>query len=174
MRQIFQSSQMQARLQVEVQSAQDKILYWLRCGITPRRLAFTLALGFAIGCIPLLGVTTGICAVLALSLRLNMPAIQAANWIAMPLQLMLLYPFAKLGQWLVPGHAIAMDRAELLARIAAAPWNTFLQLSSMFGLAMLAWLVIVGPALIVLTLLLTPLMNNAMSQASRLLTAQPD
>jgi len=75
---------------------QEKVLQWLKCGIAPRQLAFTLALGFAIGCIPLLGVTTGICALFAILLRLNMPAIQAANWLAMPLQVVLLIPFLRL------------------------------------------------------------------------------
>jgi len=175
---VFQSSQMQARLQTQVQAAQEKILCWLKDGITPRQLAFTLALGFAIGCFPLLGLTTVLCAVLALVLRLNMPAIQAANWIAMPLQLILLYPFLRLGEWMLPGHAVAMDRAELLSRITTAPWNipssSLAEMGSMFGLAMLAWLVVVGPALLLLTLVLTPLMTNAMAQASRLLAAQSE
>jgi len=166
MERIFQSGQIDAHLK----AAKEKVLCWLRCGVTPRQLAFTLALGFAIGCIPLLGITTGICAVLALVLRLNMPAIQAANWIAMPLQLLLLYPFLRLGQWLVPGHAVVLNRAELLTHIEAAPWNCLVQMSSMFGLAVLAWLVTAGPALLVLMLVLTPLMTRA----SRLFASQAD
>src|SRR5580698_10669544 len=94
-------------LSLRMQTAQEKVLEWLQCGMAPRQLAFTLALGFAIGCIPLLGVTTAICALLALVLRLNMPAIQAANWVAMPLQLVLLIPFLRLGQWLFHGHSVS-------------------------------------------------------------------
>jgi len=154
----------------QVQLAREKILGWLRCGITPRQLAFTLALGFAIGCIPLLGVTTVICALLALILRLNMPVIQAANWVAMPLQLILLYPFLRLGQWLLPGHSISLDRAQLLAAVTEAPLHSLMQMGNMFGLAMLAWVVTAGPALLLLTLILTPLM----ARASRLLEAQTD
>ena len=40
---------------------------WLRQGISPQRLALTLALGFAIGCIPVVGVTTALCVVVALA-----------------------------------------------------------------------------------------------------------
>ena len=36
-------------------AARAKIMEWLSQGLSPRQLAFTLALGFAIGCIPLLG-----------------------------------------------------------------------------------------------------------------------
>src|SRR5208283_1264779 len=76
-----------------------KAAVWLRQGISPHQLALTLALGFAIGCFPILGVTTAICAVLAVALRLNLPAIQAANYAAMPLQLALVLPFVRLGGW---------------------------------------------------------------------------
>ena len=48
------------------------------------RLALTLALGFAIGCFPVVGIPTW-CGALALVLRLNLPAIQAANYVA-PIQ----------------------------------------------------------------------------------------
>jgi len=73
---------------------------WLRQGISPQRLALTLALGFAIGCIPVLGIPTALCLVIALGLRLNMPAIQAANYAAMPFQIALIFPFVRLGRWL--------------------------------------------------------------------------
>jgi len=159
---------MQALLQsARVQLAQERVLEWLRCGMAPRQLAFTLALGFAIGCIPLLGVTTGICAVLALVLRLNMPAIQAANWIAMPVQLVLLIPFLRLGQWLFSGSAISFERGQIMARVEAAPWQSLVQMGGLFGHATLAWMLMAGPALILMTVLLTPLMNRVSRLAAQ-------
>jgi uncharacterized protein (DUF2062 family) len=152
MQQLLQSSR--------VLAAQDKVLEWLRCGLSPRQLAFTLALGFAIGCIPLLGVTTGICALAALLLRLNMPAIQAANWLAMPLQLILLFPFIRLGQWIFPGTAIPSNRAQLLSRIESAPLGSLMAMAGLFGHALVAWVIVALPLLLVLTLLLTPLMGR--------------
>ena len=50
MRQIFQPGGV---LSDRMRVAQEKFLEWLQCGLAPRQLAFTLALGFAIGCIPL-------------------------------------------------------------------------------------------------------------------------
>ena len=67
-----------------LRALRQKAETWLRQGISPRRLALTLALGFAIGCIPVIGIPTAVCLVVALSLRLNIPAIQAANYAAMP------------------------------------------------------------------------------------------
>ena len=52
---------------------------WLSQGVSPRRLALTLALGLAIGCIPVFGISTLVCLAIAFAMRLNLPAIQAAN-----------------------------------------------------------------------------------------------
>ena len=149
----------------QFQAMQTRLVEWLTTGLTPRRLAFTLSLGFAIGCIPVLGVTTGICALMALALGLNMPAIQAANWLAMPFQVVLLIPFLRFGQWLFPGSTNifdprGMNRVAIQAQMTAAPWRTVEQMGSMFGHAILAWLIAATPALLLLTLVLTPVMRR--------------
>lgn len=149
-----------ASLTDRIPAARERVLEWLQCGMAPRQLAFTLALGFAIGCVPLLGVTTGICALLALALRLNMPAIQAANWLAMPLQMVLLVPFLRLGQWLFRGESISFNPSTLFSQIEAAPWHVLVQMSGLFEHALLAWLITAGPALLLMTVLLTPLMHR--------------
>lgn len=148
--------------------ARERAEVWLRSGLEPRQLAFTLALGFAIGCIPVLGITTGLCAVLALIFGLNMPAIQAANWLAMPFQAVLLIPYLRLGQWLVPGNShemgsglrIALDPRPMIAQAMAAPMHAVEQAGSLFGRALLAWSLTAIPALLVLTLLLTPVLHR--------------
>jgi uncharacterized protein (DUF2062 family) len=149
------------------EQAQSKLLAWLSSGLEPRQLAFTLALGFAIGCIPLLGVTTGICALLAMLFGLNMPAIQAANWLAMPFQMVLLIPFLKLGQWMFPGASfMTLDRSKLTAQVVAAPWHTVGQMGGLFGHALLAWLLAATPALLLMTLLLTPVLHLVSRRAA--------
>lgn len=80
----------------------NKILYpiadMLKQGITPEKLALSIVTGFFIGIIPFIGVSTAICAFLALIFRLNIVAIQIANYIAYPLQLILFIPFIKAGE----------------------------------------------------------------------------
>jgi len=137
---------------------------WLRQGISPRRLALTLALGLAIGCIPVVGIPTALCAMLALALRLNLPAIQAANYIAMPLQLVLIVPFVRLGGWLfASGHDPAPRASALLH---ASPLNLLEQLGGMAGHAMLAWLLIAVPAVALLTAALTLLLRRVPALAA--------
>jgi len=130
---------------------------WLRKGISPRRLALTLALGFAIGCIPVVGVPTVLCAALALALRLNLPAIQAANYAAMPLQLLLIVPFVRMGGWLFqPGPRLAFAAVPLhLSPLAFAS-----QIGGITGYALLAWMLVAGPAILLMTLTLTGVLRR--------------
>jgi uncharacterized protein (DUF2062 family) len=139
-------------------SMKQKAATWLVQGITPRRLALTLALGFAIGCIPVIGIPTFACAALALALRLNLPAIQAANYLVMPLQLVLIVPFVKLGGWLMssgPNQA-----ANTGALVNSSPLKLLSQLGSLTGHAMLAWFVIAVPAVLLMTLTLTAVLRR--------------
>ncbi len=134
-------------------SLRRNVVVWLRQGISPRRLALTLALGFAIGCIPVVGVPTLTCAALALLLRLNLPAIQAANYVMTPLQLLLIVPFARLGEWLFDrGHEHSLAAADLLR---LAPLALASRCAGLALHALLAWLVVAGPAVLIMTVAFT-------------------
>lgn len=133
-----------------------EVAKWLRQGIAPRRLAMTLALGFAIGCIPVLGVPTLVCAAVALALRLNVPAIQAANYAAMPLQLALIVPFVRLGGRLIA----AGPRPDAGALLRLTPLHIAAQLGGMAGQALLAWVLVAAPAVLLITATLTPMLRR--------------
>lgn len=141
-----------------INSISEKAAIWLRQGISPRRLALTLALGFAIGCIPVVGLPTLICAVLALSLRLNLPAIQAANYAAMPFQLLLILPFVRLGERLFAArHATGISAVAMLH---LSPFSLAAQCAALGAHAVIAWLLVAGPAVVVMTLAFIPLLRR--------------
>jgi len=139
-------------------SLKQKTADWLRQGISPSRLALTLALGFAIGCIPVIGIPTLVCAGLALALRLNLPAIQAANYAVMPLQFLLIVPFVRLGGWFFAPGPRSVQTAGSLLHLSPAGFVT--QMSGMAGQAMLGWLVTAAPAVVLITLTLTILFRR--------------
>jgi uncharacterized protein (DUF2062 family) len=145
-----------------------KMASWLREGISPRRLALTLALGFAIGCIPVIGVPTVLCAALALGLRLNLPAIQAANYAAMPFQVALIVPFVRFGGWLLStGPHSAQNASGLLhPALWRSPLTFLSQAGSLAGHALLAWLVIAIPTVLVMTATLTLLLRRVPALAA--------
>jgi uncharacterized protein (DUF2062 family) len=139
-------------------AAKRNAILWQSQGISPRRLALTLALGFAVGCIPVVGIPTVLCALLALALRLNLPAIQMANYVAMPLQLALIVPFVRLGRWLVPTHnGPAFDPRALLHLpvLHLATW-----MGGLAGQALLAWLLVAVPAVALMTFALTRMLRR--------------
>jgi hypothetical protein len=149
-----------------------KAALWLRQGISPPRLALTLVLGFVIGCIPLIGLPTGLCALIALAFRLNQPAIQAANYAAMPFQIALIVPFVRLGGKLVSSRArTAVDFSMLtqspMQLVAHSPQRLLVSLGSMAAQALLAWLLIAIPIVLLLTPTLTALLRRvpALAQA---------
>ena len=145
-------------------SIQHRIGAWLRQGISPRRLALTLALGTAIGCIPVVGVPTVLCAAVALALRLNQPAIQAANYAVMPAQLILIVPFVRLGGWLLASGARSQISATQL--LHSSPWHMAGGLGRMAAQALVAWLVVAVPAVAAMTFALTVMFRRIPAIAS--------
>ena len=145
-------------------AAKRSAILWLAQGISPRRLALTLALGFAIGCIPVIGIPTVLCASVALALRLNLPAIQAANYAAMPLQLALIVPFMRLGKWLVAWefHYALIPRALLHLH----SFEVAARMGSLAGQALLAWLLVAIPAVALMTATLTLMLRRIPSIAA--------
>jgi uncharacterized protein (DUF2062 family) len=141
-----------------ITAVKQKMASWLRQGISPERLALTLALGVAIGCIPVIGVTTALCMVAALTLRLNFPVIQAANWASMPLQVILIVPFVRLGGRLFSfGSGRAIGAGTLLH---TPPLALALHMGGLAGQALLAWLLIAIPAVLLMTATLTVVLRR--------------
>lgn len=141
-----------------INSAIRRATGWLRTGISPQRLALTLALGFAIGCFPVVGIPTALCAFLALALRLNLPAIQAANYVVMPLQVVLIVPFVRLGGWLLSSNSRHAQNAAAL--LHTSPLGLVSHLGGLAEQAMLAWLVLAIPAIALMTAMLTVILRR--------------
>ncbi len=150
----------------------ERAALFLRHGISPRRLAATLAIGFVLGCLPIFGIPTALCVLVALAFRLNQPAIQAANYAAMPFQLALLVPLIRLGSKLTPSlHQPPLD----ISALARAPWQILqhssnqlaTQLTIMAGQALLAWVVLAVPVALLLTFALTGVLRRVPALAPR-------
>lgn len=145
--------------------ARAKAALWLLQGISPERLAVTLALGFVLGFIPVIGLPTALCAILAVALRLNLPAIQAANYAAMPFQIALLVPFVRMGGKITPGAAnstldlsvLAHSPLKLLLHSSGA---VALQVGRLASQALLAWIIVAIPVSILLSIILTSILRR--------------
>ena len=136
-------------------------------GITPDRMALCLALGVGIGVFPILGTTTATCTIVALVLRLNLVAIQIANYAVYPLQILLIIPFLRLGEWLV-GAPLPLSVTQIVERFDGGFLNGITTLATALLHAALGWLVVVPLLTAGLALGLRPVLRRmASTYASR-------
>jgi uncharacterized protein (DUF2062 family) len=102
------------------------ILGQLRQGITPEKIALTLALGAVLGIFPILGSSTLLCLLAGLWLRLNQPILQLVNYLIYPAQILLLLPFYRAGETLFQQpHVPIFSVAELVGRFQDSPAKFF-------------------------------------------------
>jgi uncharacterized protein (DUF2062 family) len=124
-------------------------------GITPQKIALTIALGLNLGVFPILGATSLLCGIAGVVLKLNQPVIQLVNWLASPLQLLLIVVFVRIGEWLVRAQRVNFSIPELFRKFHESPLK-FLQEFGLTGLhGIIAWLLIapVATALIYFAIL---------------------
>jgi len=89
------------------------LLRLMRGGVTPRRLAWSLALGIVVGINPSVGLTTLIVILLAWSLGLNQIASQIGVHSMTPFHVLLFVPFIQLGVHLFHTRRIPLNRHQL-------------------------------------------------------------
>jgi uncharacterized protein (DUF2062 family) len=89
------------------------LLRLLRGGVSPRRLAWSLALGMIIGINPSVGLTTVIVILLAWTFGLNQLASQIGTHVVAPLHLLLFVPFIELGVHLFHSRRLPLDRHQV-------------------------------------------------------------
>jgi uncharacterized protein (DUF2062 family) len=85
----------------------------LRGGVTPRRLAWSLALGVVIGINPSVGLTTLVVIMLAWAFGLNQIASQISSHVVAPLHLLLFLPFIQLGVYLFHTRRLPLSREQI-------------------------------------------------------------
>jgi uncharacterized protein (DUF2062 family) len=148
----------------------DPILALLQQGLAPRQLALCLALGAGIGIFPVLGVSTPVLTLLALWLRLNLAAIQLVSWLIGPLQLAMIIPFMRLGEWLVGAAAQPLTIEAGMQIIAQGVLQAIVTMWDAIVHASIGWMLIGPAAIYVLYRLLIPVLERALQ---RLKTVPP-
>jgi uncharacterized protein (DUF2062 family) len=145
------------------------IIDLLRQGITPEKIAQSLAFGIVLGVFPVLGSTTILCALAAGVFRLNLPAIQLVNYFVYPLQLALLIPFIRFGEILFRSPHVSLSLPLIFRMIKENAWQTTKTYWTSGWHAMIAWC-LVGPlAIYLLTRMLTPVLRKLESTSREVL-----
>jgi uncharacterized protein (DUF2062 family) len=110
----------------------------LKQGLTPQRLALSMAGGIIIGTFPLVGTTTAICTMAAILCGMNLLVAQLGNWLVYPIQLLLVVPFIILGEYLF-GSSSSLDPSHFVTLLRTDFWTTLQLFSKMIIHAALAW-----------------------------------
>jgi uncharacterized protein (DUF2062 family) len=118
------------------------ILDLLWQGVTPEKLALSLALGLALSVFPAVGWTTTLCALTALVFRLNFPAIQLINYFMYPAQIALLLPFFRLGEKVFRAPHLPISIRHIYEMARANLWGAIKFLWSTTWHAMVVWAVL--------------------------------
>jgi uncharacterized protein (DUF2062 family) len=118
------------------------VLSFLQQGVSPEKLALGLAFGITLGIIPLLGVTTLLCALAALAFRLNMPFVQLVHYVVSPLQLILFIPFLHQGSSWFAKAPVHYTFDEITTMISNDFWHAVTTLFYINLCGVLLWLML--------------------------------
>jgi uncharacterized protein (DUF2062 family) len=122
-------------------------------GVSPQKLALTISLGVFIGTIPVLWGSTLICALLAFLFRLNQLSIQAANYLAYPLQIVLIVPFYRIGAGFISWDPSVSP--DIFSKGIKNLWmGNFVPMAAATLKALAAWFLIASPVVVLLYFLL--------------------
>lgn len=132
----------------------------LRQGLSPQKIALCLALGLAISTVPIsFGLGTALCTAAAVVFRLNLPAIQAANWASAPLQVLLFIPYMRAGEFLTRAKPLPLSIAQISAMFRADFWGSLAQLWGSILRATLGWAVIAPLEVLLIYAVLVPVLR---------------
>lgn len=138
------------------------VLNLLWQGMTPRKLAATVAVGTLVGVIPAIGVTTLLGTLLAARFRLNIAATVLVSYLVQPLQLLLAIPFIRLGISMFGLGELRLSLSEMQAMFKADWLEALNKLwqANLAGVA--AWALLAFPIGLLLYFVLVPLLKRVL------------
>lgn len=117
------------------------LLRVLRGGVTPRRLAWSLALGMVVGINPSIGLATLFVVLVAWVFGLSRLASLIGVHVVTPLHLLLFIPFIELGVYLFHLRKLPIDRKQL-AHMSHHPWRLLHDIWLWEWHALIVWAVV--------------------------------
>jgi len=130
----------------------DPLLALLTQGITPQKLALSIAIGAIVGIFPVLGSTTVVVTLAAAALRLNMVAVHTVHYAMTPVQILLIIPFVRVGEHLLGVPPQKLSIKEGMELISHGALNAIVTLWDAIVHAVIGWLAL-GPLAIAVTYL---------------------
>jgi Uncharacterized protein conserved in bacteria (DUF2062) len=138
----------------------------LRQGITPEKLALSLALSATLAVIPAFGWSVWLCGLAGLVFGLNLPAMQAVNYFLYPAQIALLLPFFRLGEKLFRAPHLPLSVSQIVSMARANFWGAIKFLWNTTWHAVVVWALLAPFAAGLIYLVLLPVFRRAVNRQS--------
>lgn len=110
-------------------------------GFTPKKIALTIGIGMVFGTVPFC-ISTILCTLTALILRLNQPIMQLINFILFPLQVALFIPYLKLGEFLLGEKTLPLNYFEIKEIFKLSIKLFILKLGKVIIFALIGWAIL--------------------------------
>lgn len=137
------------------------VLELLKQGVTPERLALSLAIGTVLGVSPILGMTTALAFVICYFFRLNPIAMQLMNYVMYPFQVILLIPFIGAGEVLFHERHLRLTTTQIQQLVHNDFTFALRLLWTAIWHAVTVWALLSPLATFILYLILTPVLRHA-------------
>jgi uncharacterized protein (DUF2062 family) len=146
----------------------DPIVRQLTQGVTPRKIALSLAIGSALALFPILGTTTTLCFLAGILLGLNQPIIQGVNALCTFVYFPLIVVFVRFGDTLTGAPPSRLNIPLMISLFTHHPGDFFREFGVTALHAILGW-VVVAPLWVAMIyfLALPPLRAAAQRISSR-------
>jgi len=139
----------------------DPLVAQLTQGVTPDKLAATLAVGSACSLLPFLGFTSLLNLGVGLWLRMNQPILQTFNQLLGPVQLVMIVVYVRVGEWFWRAQESRFTITEVLRVFREADLGEFLQQFGWAGIhAFTAWAFTTPLLILALYHLLRPILRH--------------
>lgn len=148
------------------------LLRQLRCGVTPRRMAWSLALGMVIGINPSVGLTTLVIVILAWVFKLNQVASQVGSHVVAPLHVLLFLPFLELGVYLFHTRRLPLNRQQI-EHLSHHPLRLFHEIWQWEWHALIVWGLIAAVAMPLIAMYLRRTLVMLMRRHAALMRSRP-
>jgi len=148
------------------------LLRLLRGGVTPRRLAWSLAMGIVIGINPSVGLTSVLVVMLAWVFGLNQIASQIGALSVSPLHLLLFVPFIELGVYLFHTAKLTLSRTQI-EHLSHHPLRLFRHIWQWEWHALIVWGLVSAIALPILALYIRRALVLLMRRHRTLIRSRP-
>ena len=155
----------------------DPIVAQLTQGITPEKIALTLAVGSAFALFPILGTTTLLCFLIALALKLNQPITQLINQACWPIHVPAIYLCVRVGEAIFGVHGPRFNIWKMSHLLWNEPARFFHDFGTTALYATVAWAVMAPFYITVVYYLSLPIMRGVTRMkaeaAAKVITTEP-